>query len=148
MTTLTIDKLDTEKLFNLVNEAKRTSCYTVANYATAVLLGYKEKTISWETKEKLPEWSNNWNNDFQKDLVVIKVDKYSVCIPATHLKEIKAKECYVASVTTNNVVQKLIHRRKKKLCLPGQYEYLLRKLTRICPNWRDFVDSNLNVKVV
>lgn len=145
MTTTTLYKLDIRAITNLITEAKRTSCYEVANYATAVLLGQTEKQLSWERKEeKLSEWKDDtWKHDFYRDLVVIKVGKYEVCIPATHLKEEKAKEAYVTSIVNNAVVPKLEHKRKKKLCLPGQCEYLMRKLNMLVPNWREYVKNNL-----
>lgn len=137
--------LDVRAINDLIREAKRTSCYKIANYATAVLLGQEDKQLSWERKEdKLSNWNtDNWKETFHKDLVVVTIAGIGVCIPATKLNETVAKECYTKAIQQNTVVPKFQHKRKKKLCLPRQREYLMRKLESLCPDWRNFVKDNL-----
>jgi|LakMenEpi03Aug12_release.lakeMendotaPanAssembly.Ray.scaffolds.fasta_scaffold143809_2 hypothetical protein len=127
------------QLIKLINESKRTDCKLVANYTWSVLFHY---AISNPDYLILIE-SDGVNK--RGDLILIKDGKWGACIPVTKLKPDVLGFCYnsigkkyFSYVTRKRqliTVKRRIHKRDVKPCLPGQTEYLMSKLSDLCPHW-------------
>ena len=139
------------RLYDLINEAKRSSCYQVANLSFAVLLHKAIDDpilqIKWESSE---DWSTSpyteVDNHTYYDLVVIKFMTSDSCIPVPLLKPWVQKACFHEAKHSQKFIEKRVHNRKLFPCLPKQKEYLLTKLSELAPNYTLLSDKYLNLK--
>jgi len=130
------------QLIKLINESKRTNCKLVANYTWSVLFHY---AISNPDYRILIESDGV---DKRGDLILVKDGKWGACIPVTKLKSSTLEFCYNSIGKKNRkrqliTVKRRIHKREVKLCLPGQTEYLIDKLSDLCPHWFDIAKRYL-----
>lgn len=130
------------QLIALINESKRTKCKLVANYTWSVLFHY---AISNPDYQILIESDGV---DKRGDLILVKDGKWGACIPVTKLKSSTLEFCYNSICKKNRkrpliTVKRRIHKREVKLCLPGQTEYLIDKLSDLCPHWFDIAKRYL-----
>ena len=130
------------QLIELINESKRTNCKIVANYTWSVLFHY---AISNPDYQILIE-SDNINR--LADLILINEGKWGACIPVTKLKS-SALQFYYNSIDKKRrerqliTVKRKVHKREVKLLLPRQTEYLIDKLSNLCPHWFDIAKRYL-----
>ena len=139
------------RLYDLINESKKSSCYQIANLAFATLLhkaiddSYVQ--IIWESSEN---WSNSpyteVENQSYYDLIVIKWKSSDSCIPVPLLKPWVQKACFHEAKHSQKFIEKRVHNRKLYPCLPKQKEYLLSKLSELAPNYTLLADKYLNLK--
>ena len=128
------------KLYDLINEAKKSSCYYVANLAFAVLLhkAVDDPTIKiiWESSK---DWATSLYSEVENysyyDLVVIKWQSNNSCIPVHLLKPWVQKACFNEAKHSQKFIEKRVHNRKLYPCLPRQKEYLLNQLEELAPNY-------------
>ena len=129
-------------LIQLINESKRTNCKLVANYSWSVLFHY---AISNPDYQILIE-SDNINR--LADLILVNEGKWAACIPVTKLKSNALEFCYNSIRKKNRggkllTVKRKVHKRNVGICLPGQTEYLVGKLSDLCPHWFDIAKRYL-----
>ena len=137
------------RLYDLINEAKKSSCYQVANLAFAVLL---HKAIDDPTIKIIWESSSDWStsayseveNNSYYDLVVVKWESNDSCIPVPLLKQWVQKACFQEAKHSQKFIEKRVHNRKLFPCLPKQKEYLLKKLENLAPNYMLLAAKYLN----
>lgn len=120
-------------LIKLINESKRTNCKLVANYSWSVLFHYAINNPDYQILLE----SDNINSS--ADLILVNQGKWGACIPVTKLKSDALEFCYNSINKKGRLitVKRKVHKREIQLYLPGQTEYLIDKLSDLCPHWFD-----------
>lgn len=141
-------------LAQLINEAKRTSHYPIANIAFASALHYAapDSTINmlWESQQ-------NWSDCKYKsishlvyyDLLILKQANIEICIPVSLLKPWVQECCFyqIQHIQKEKAFRNRIkHNRTIVKSPPRQDNYLLNKLTLLVPNYQKLADTYLQPK--
>ena len=77
------------------------------------------------------------------DLVTISDGLRDACIPVPLLNQKVALACFEDAKERKNFIAKREHNRSHSPNLPGQFDYLLGQLEKICPNWRELANEYL-----
>ena len=115
------------------------------DYLRSSIDEYSDFTINqlWTYRD-----DTSWHNmSTYYDLITISDGLRDVCIPVPLLKPRVALACFEDARQRRNFIQKREHNRSHSPKLPGQRDYLLNQLEKICPNWSDLTDKYLANKV-
>lgn len=89
------------------------------------------------------EYKHNAQQITYYDLLNISYNGIQACIPVTLIKSDILQQCYKRCLISGSVVKKYKHERRIRRTLPGQREYLLSRLSKICPEYSSVVDRIL-----
>ena len=169
--TLTLTKTSNlTALFNIIHSAKNIREYSIANAAFTCLLDevldrddikiQYESQLDYKYSKKVKgviecdvfvvfdtwEYSGEpytYKTNTYYDLITISDGLRDVCIPVPLLKPRVALACFEDARQRRNFIEKRKHNRSHSPKLPGQFDYLLKELEKINPNWRELASKYL-----
>lgn len=135
-------------LASFIIEAKNCNQYYLANQAFACLLRQSIDSsvhIYWESTNNYSNTQyNNVSANCYKDLIVLNNNNLKVNMPCTLLKpKFMELTFYQAEKKVIPPKDRWVHKRVIKPCLPGQVEYLTKKLTKLVPNFQEIANIYL-----